>query len=474
MPRIDKQFFVLFLFIFLVFLAASIYYYHNAIQEDGSISWLDFRVYYYAGFGLEAGSDIYSIEHGYFSYKYAPVFAVIMSVMRFSNTTMVDALRVWYLILFGSFVVSVYLVKEILFYKPREAMRFFDITPLLFVFRYLFLTNFILPYTPRDWPLFIRVYDVILLYALFPLYMVNLLFMRKAENGEKRLLIMALSVLFILRFAILNIDRAQINIVILLFVLFFVYSVIKKRDIAAGIYLGVAVVIKLTPAIFVLYLLAKKKFKAFFSSLATFGALLFIPSFKVGFERNSGLVIGWINALKETVPSEYLQHKNQSLMAAISRFFSENSDVALIGLRDHYLWSLIAIVYAVFLSALVFAVIKNGNVPANERLICDFSLFFAAMTLLSPVGTKTTFVYLLLPIAFLIREAFRRKLKDKFLNIGLLAYVSLVYLNSGDIVGGFSIVLHKYSFMTFCIAIIIALLVYVKKLGNIFDKAPLY
>lgn len=475
MAGIDKKFLILFLIITSIFLIASVYYYHKTVQEDTSMSWVDFRAYYSAGAGLEAGMNIYDMGSGYFVYKYAPVFALAISVIKLTAITPAYALGVWYLILFLSFVVCAYLTKEMLFFPaPPRGIRFFDIIPLLFAFRYLVLINFLSSYLPSQWPTPVKVYDFMLLYLLIPAYVVSLfyvsperrLFLKERTNGKSAdknyLIIMTLSILFILRFLILNIDRAQVNILILLLLFFFAYYFMNKKDTLCGIYLGIAAAIKLTPVIFLVLLLMKKRFKAAASAIAVFITLLFIPCFKWGIRANSKMLSDWFGVLKDTLPSEYLQYKNQSLMAAISRSFSVNSDVSLLKFDGIHLTQIVVFVYAVFMLITIHAAMKKSRAPGREAELWDLSLFFLAMTILSPVGTKTTFVHIMLPVVLLIREAFRRGLADRFINAGLLAYVSLVYLNSSDIIGGFSTTLHKYSLMTFCILVIFALTVYAK------------
>ena len=474
--RLDKKFLALFIVISIIFLLASIYYYHKTVQPDDSISWTDFRVYFYAGFRLAMPeADIYDESHGYFRYKYSPIFALIMSVIKFSTITPPGALRVWYFILFVAFLVSIYLVKEILAgsgtYTP---FRFFNIVPFLFIFRYLILINFVHSYFPREWPAVIRIFDMILLYGLGPMYLLRLFFAPLKENTAWKslislknpernyLIIMLVAILFILRFLVLNIDRSQVNIIILMLLLFFSYCLVNKKEASAGIYLGIAIAFKLTPVIFLIYLLFKKKLKALFSAIVTFAALLILPVFRWGIEHNKELINGWLGALGATLPSEYIQHKNQSLMAAISRLFSGNSDIALLNLSQAHLTALIMCVYAIFLITLVYIIVKSVRRPEGEAVIYDLALFFAVMTVLSPVGTKTTFVYMILPLGLLIKEAFSAGLKNKVINMGLLAYVSLVYLNSSDIIGDLSVTLHKYSLMTLSILIVYALTAYAK------------
>lgn len=464
MVRLDKRFLVLFLSVAILFAAASFRYYRKTVQDDGhSISQVDFRVYYYAGFRLEGAEEIYNIKDGFFIYKYSPLFALAMCTMRFRTLTPAHALCVWYFILFIFFILGLYAIKEILF-RPAGGvtLSILWIIPVLFIFRYLVLINFI-HYLPHYWPRFVEPLEKFL-YWTGAVYILSLFFIRKDTKGVDYLPAITLGILLNLRFILENIDRAQVNIIILGLLLFFCYYLINKKDITAGIYLGIGMIIKIVPAIFLLYLLIKKRFKAFISAMATFAILLFIPYFKWGMERNVELIKDWSRMLRITLPMEYIDYKNQSLMAMVSRFFSKNSDVALIGLGQRDLTIIIAIAYMAALFILIYMLMRKGKAALSkeEEMARDLSLFFIAMTALSPIGTKTTFVYTLLPCIILTKEAFERRLKDKYLNFGLLAYTALIYLNSPDVIGDLSIILHKYSLMTVCLFILFSLTAYAK------------
>lgn len=462
MVKIDKKFLILFAAVSLIFLIASFHYYNKTVQEGHSISFVDFRVYYYAGFRLEMNENIYDARDGYFSYKYSPIFALIMSIIKFSNPTPAQALCVWYIILFVSFILCLYLTKEILFSTQIYiARRFFDILPFLFIFRYLILINFTRSYLPVFWPLPVKLYDQFLLYILLPLYLLSLFFRRKITEEKHYIPTMSIAILFVLKSLILNIDRAQVNIVILVLLLFFAYYLINKRETTAGIYLGIGMIFKVTPVIFLIYLLVKNRVKAFFTAVATFLLFLIMPVFKWGIQRNTELIMNWVRELKATIPTEYLQHKNQSLIAAISRFFSKNSDIALWKLSDSSLSILIIFIYLSFMCLLIYLLARKRKRPdSHTDIIYDLSLVFIAMTILSPVGHKAAFIYIMLPLCILIKKAFERHLKDRFLNGGLLAYASLTYLNSSDIIGDFSITLHKYSLMMLSLFLIFLLIVH--------------
>ena len=466
MPGIDKKFLLLSSILVLILLVASVYHHGKTIQPDSSITMVDFRVYYYAGFNMESGANAYDTGDGYFFYKYSPIFALLMSVIRFTTVTMHGALRVWYAVMLISLFGSIFLIREMLSRDRinNGRLRFFEIVPLIFIFRYMVVNSFIAPYIQSHWPLPLRIFDCIFLWIVLPFFVISLIVVRKNIKDDRHLVIaLYLAVLFILRFVILNIDRAQINIPVMFFLLFFAYYEIRKKYVLSGIYLAVATALKLTPGIFLIYLVVKKRYMALFTALVSFIALLALPAFKIGFGRNVELLTGWLGALKRTFPTEYLQYKNQSIMSAVSRFFSKNSDIAFLRLENGYMTAIIIAVYAAIILTAIYSIVKrNGNGHHNNAPY-DLSLFFVSMTILSPVGTKTTFVYLLFPLALLIKEAFARNLKDKFLNTGLATFLFLTYINSGDIIGDFSIILHKYSLMTFCLLIVFVLTICTKK-----------
>ncbi|MBN1353310.1 MAG: hypothetical protein JW994_01390, partial [Candidatus Omnitrophica bacterium] len=225
---LDRNFLLLFIAVFIIFFIASLYYYHKSVQPDDSISWVDFRVYYYAGLRLGINADIYEDTDIYFIYKYSPIFALAMSVIRFSTVTPKAALRVWYVILFIAFILSLYLVKRILLSSGKypclpvknyrfPGLDFFDIVPALFAIRYLGIINFIHSYSLDGWPAFLKIYDKLFFYVLGPAYLLSLFVTREENvnysahaNLKDRLksfypaAILGFTVFFILRFLILN------------------------------------------------------------------------------------------------------------------------------------------------------------------------------------------------------------------------------------------------------------------------------
>jgi len=415
---------------------------------------------------MEGGGNLYDPADGYFFYKYSPIFALLMSVIRFTTVSLQGALRVWYVILFVSLIVSSFLIKEMLSGgSASRKLGFFDVAPLVILFRYLVVNSFMRSFMALTWPWPVKLIDNILLWCVLPIFILCQFLKRKEGPYETNYDIIAIggAVFFVLRFIMLNIDRAQVNILVMLFLLFFSYYDLKKRHVLSGMYLAIAAAIKLTPAIFLIYLIAKRRYKTLFSSLISFAVLMLLPAFKIGFSRNSEMLKGWVGALGRTMPLEYLQYKNQSLMTAVSRFFSGNSDISFLKLNGGYLTGVIALTYAVFVFILIRSFAKEKVTGGDVGAQYNLSLFFVAMTMLSPVGTKATFVYLLFPLSLLIKESFARHFKDRLLNAGLLLFVSLIYLNSGDVIGDFSVLLHKYSLMTFCLVIVFALTIYAKR-----------
>jgi len=467
LKSIDKfqyKFAALLILVTIIFAITCFYYYNRSVQEDGSISWVDFRVYYYAGLNLQDGADIYHRSDGFFIYKYSPVFALSMSVLKSLNkSTTSFALVIWYIVLFVCTLVSLYYIKETVFGNgaKKERLGPLDLMPMFFIIRYMVVPSLVKAYVPSEWPPALNVLDWMLVF-LVPLYVIGLSFHNSSSVKKRECLVLLIAFSLCARFLVHNIDRGQVNLLIMALLCLFIYYFLHRRDALAGVYLGTAVAIKLTPVLFILYMLARKRFRACISALLTFTALLLIPSLKWGVEKNINMLSRWVMSLRATIPTERLIYKNQSLMSMLSRFFYSESDIAITGLSAHQLSILVSAVYVLFLAGLLYFVFRKKLSRDNENTVYDLAIFLTAMIIISPVGTRTTFIHALLPCALLVKEVFSRKFKDKVLNTALASYAVLIYINTSDVLGHISVKLHEYSLMTWCIILLVGLLLYVK------------
>lgn len=526
-----NAFFLYFIFILLIFLISGFYYYKKSVRATGDIEYLDFRVFYESGIKLGDGREIYDKNDRYFVYKYAPLFALFM--LPFKYLHMNAALITWYALLFVSFFIAFYYLKEALDGRQKStaysglidtfmailAGRFFILsafTPYRFASRSIFyqlldwiiIPSFMLglvimlnkkrgpeekpmPYLPvasffiaglaytiyrmgcrRVLPeygidqagqlLYIAVPVTFLLYGVIVVLYVLL----KEKGGAGNPLVYALASLFVLRFLLVNVSRAQANILVLLFLSLFIYCLCKERDWMAGLFLGFAILIKLTPAVFIYYLAVKKRLRAAATSVVSFLVLLLLPATRLGFSENIMRLKKWFEILSVTAAAERLQSKNQSVASAVCRFFSKDSGMAFFHLDDAWLNILIVSIYISLTLVASYYVLKNNPKARNDRaLLAGLSLFTILMVLFSPVATKGTFIHLAIPCVFLINEAFAKNLKDKVLNGGLALYFTLSSMMNPDILKG------RYSYFENCSIITVsALLLFVLLLRSLKER----
>jgi len=228
-------------------------------------------------------------------------------------------------------------------------------------------------------------------------------------------------ILLTFRYILLNWDSGQVVIIICALVAGFLYLLSRDKDIPAAALLAASILIKYTSALFIPYLILRKKFKA---AAMTFGFLaiwLSLPALYVGIKTNIAYLNSWIPSIINTSldSGSYYNSKNQSIMSFFLRFAS-NSDyhVNLIDFGFHH-----AMLIAYVVSALLYFLIllpKKGKDSSRE----DYALLFICMPLFNPNGWMLNFVSLIFPYLFLSYYLIKVKLKDFF----VLACVILSYI----------------------------------------------
>ncbi|MBF0361075.1 MAG: DUF2029 domain-containing protein [Oligoflexia bacterium] len=102
----------------------------------------------------------------------------------------------------------------------------------------------------------------------------------------------------------------------LMLTLFFYYFK-KEKPLQSGITLGIAALTKFTPLIFIPYLIVKKKFKLFFSALATIAIIAIFTQFFLGWENS------YLLKILKGVGAGITFYESQSISSWSSRLFSE-------------------------------------------------------------------------------------------------------------------------------------------------------
>ncbi len=212
---------------------------------------------------------------------------------------------------------------------------------------------------------------------------------------------------------ITNLETSQVNIFIFSLVLLGLDQFSKNKDMQAGLLLGVATAIKITPGLFIAYFFYKRSWKMVFWAsagvLICWGVILplaLTPSrFLPVLESWLGIFFSFITegTIAEGVTG--FRHTNQSLSAVIYRFFTdtpanggfENFYVNILNLSyttAGWIMKILKIGILVGLALVCRAPMKGRKDP---RIPLELSLVAIATLYLSPISWINHYIVMILP-----------------------------------------------------------------------------
>ena len=247
------------------------------------------------------------------------------------------------------------------------------------------------------------------------------------------------TLLFTSKFWVREIWLGQTDLLMLTFIFLFISCTNRGRDLLAGFFLALAVIIKPTPLIFVPYLLYKGKFKPVVSLAVASIAIIFLPSFVYEISGNLGLLSGWKTVMSVSSPPLLASDVNQSLFGFFYRFLTStpfhvnilNLSYAMVNLLI-YASALGLFLFLLFLNRRSESV-QNGLV--NRKECIEYSLLLIFMTLFSPLGWFQNYCSSILAYMLLIYYVLKTRFQDRFVSLLLLASFVLVDLINFELVG---------------------------------------
>ena len=238
-------------------------------------------------------------------------------------------------------------------------------------------------------------------FSIFVFFMSSLFFTKKilsAENKEKILskTFYLFAILMTLRFLLSVVQRVQSDCLVLFLLSLFIFALFRRSEILAGISLATACMIKLTPLIFLPYLLLKKRLKAALACGFSILFYLLAPAAYVGGARNFQYLKNWFLVQRSNPPDYILWYKNQSLLSCLLRFLTKDSGIGWLNLRQYQVF----IIFAILAAALFFLIFirrrKQPEETSGFSHLTELSLVLICMVLFSPLGWKHTFVHLVI------------------------------------------------------------------------------
>jgi hypothetical protein len=254
-----------------------------------------------------------------------------------------------------------------------------------------------------------------------------------------------------------DLTHGNVNLFILFLVVGALYAFQQRRDWLAGFVLALAIACKVTPLLFVPYLIWKRAWKTLAGCAAgVFCFVLLVPGGLLGWKENTQLMRSWVEQMANPYLIEgavlYTQHTNQSLPALTLRLttaspsFITYLDGQLAPAEYHNLidigprWAdwIIRGCMALFAGLVIWLCRTPLDERRGWRLPAEFSLVLLGMLLFSERTWKHHCVTWLVPLAvlvyFLATGDAGAKLR-RYLIATLSAIVLLTTLTSNAILG---------------------------------------
>lgn len=258
------------------------------------------------------------------------------------------------------------------------------------------------------------------------------------------MVIAGMALLAVLRPFLANLRLGQIDVVLAGCLIGFLVAHRRRRDAAAGWWLGIPILCKLVPAVWLAYLAAARRWRALGWTLLAILTYLASPIPHLGFAGTRGAVMEWLGTLHASGGNHewLLRYKNQSVLSAALRVIAGPQAETVTGGQ---------LAAAMGVTA-GFALLYGGWVWRAMRIsretddpLCALvapSLVMIAMVIFSPHAWIATFIHLLLPYAVLGAYLVTRAPDDR-LGWGLfLGSVLLVSATAPDLLGAASRAAH--------------------------------
>ena len=250
--------------------------------------------------------------------------------------------------------------------------------------------------------------NIFLLYLIFYfLFRLGLMLFKRASDFWLLFLLFALAG----RYIFINIKIGQVNIALCFLLTLVMYFQIRNKDFWAGFFLALSLMIKLFPAIFLVYFVLRKRFKIIYFTALMCVVFLFIPSFYSGFGLELRYIREWFDLLRSTPPGIIYSVKNSSLLSYFSWLFVvQHQGVPTLDFqfisRDlpkivYYFW--MAGCLTLFTVFFRDSFLKKDM--DSEQQYMDYSCLLVCGLLFNPLAYLNALVILIIPYFFILRYA---------------------------------------------------------------------
>jgi hypothetical protein len=239
-----------------------------------------------------------------------------------------------------------------------------------------------------------------------------------------------LTLLFTSKFWVREIWLGQTDLLMLVFVFLFILCQERKQELPAGLFLGLSVMIKPTPLIFVPYLLYKRELKTLGYLAAASVVLVLLPSLVYGVSGNLSLISGWKTVMSASSPPLLTVDVNQSLFAFFYRFLTSTPYQVNILNLNHALVSVLILASAVGLFIFLLFLSRRARLVERDLVkfpeCMEYSFLLIFMALFSPLGWFQNYSSSILAYMLLLYYVLKIGFKDRSVFVMLILSFILV------------------------------------------------
>ncbi len=370
-------------------LAGSLYY--ARIDRFWGITQTDFSVFYHAGHQLDRGLSMYEHHPTHYTtnaeylFKYAPPFGLAM--IPLARFTVQTAIRWWYAITALALIGACWGIHG--------------------------LVHAALVSRRHAW----------------------------AING--------LLLLSVLRPYLATLRLGQVDVVLAGCLIAFLVALHQRRDALAGWWLGIPILCKLVPSVWLLYLAATRRWRTLGWTLIAVLSYLASPLLRLGVAGTRRAIAEWLGVLNTSRGNlEWLlRYKNQSVVSAVLRVVAGPHAETATSAQVAVALGITGVLGLLYAGLVWRAVQRSCETSDPLQTLAAPSLVMIGMVVFSPHAWIATFIHLLLPYGVLITHLVTRAPRDR-IGWGLLGVSFLLVSATAPDAGLGSSLSHTVHFLT--------------------------
>jgi alpha-1,2-mannosyltransferase len=219
--------------------------------------------------------------------------------------------------------------------------------------------------------------------------------------------IAVLTLVILLRFVLDNFKLGQVNIIIAMLAVAHVYCYATRRRGWAAAAIALAVAIKLTPALLLVYHLARRRWLYAMACGLCAAVLIAVSFLPFGARATETFGVFFNRTVRNQQGFDLAYGGNQSLRGFVARLTTDSQTIEHPQVSETPTDGTVrepSSRLTLALAALLLAVAVGAAVLARTEMAA-VAPFFALMVMLSPLSWKAHFVILILPIAFIAGRA---------------------------------------------------------------------